>query len=236
MSEEQWAGSRCKHDVYSQPSLPKSGLPSPIWSFGMCLADCAPKSKNYRCLHPKVLGPKMVPCGESYDYPEAGNIWNGHFKARHSATYESVNKERAKEQAASGSGAGGEVHSAKRGGDGGWYTGADSLAILRMQVWAVVWCASGNMHTPRDSAQARASYQTAPHAHMLAQVRWYSHLFRDAPFKPVSLLCHPSQRILPAAVHAYNSQDCACNQDYDDGNGLQPAARVRPLFWKGGIC
>lgn len=138
---EQFANDkRCRGHEFKKPNLPVNGDPSPIWSYGACLLGARDKSKNWICLHQVPIGKaedgslKYGPCGVPLDYPEPSNIWNGHFKSKHKATYEEGEKTKAERQAMSGAGG-----SSKRGGDGGWYGRANAKAMLTMQVWAVVW-------------------------------------------------------------------------------------------------
>jgi len=136
ISQEEWAASpNTNGDTYCPPTLPRSGTPSPIWSYGCCLANAAPKSSNFVCLHPVRAGSgKMIACGKRLNYPEAENIWRAHFKSQHSMTYTAENKERA--AAANPF----STSSAARGGSGGNFGFADARAILTMQVHGIVWC------------------------------------------------------------------------------------------------
>lgn len=166
-SEEAWAqSSKCKSDVYTKPICPKSGEPSAIWHFGRCLEGVPQANDNFRCLHP--VGQQGLPCGKLLNYPEASNIWNrcalvasamsmlwltrtaccgsrvlyaallacdSHMKAKHPSSWNLVNEEREKKKAESA-----DSGTTRGGGTGGNYTSTSARGLLRMQIWAVVWC------------------------------------------------------------------------------------------------
>ncbi|KAL1508091.1 hypothetical protein AB1Y20_007684 [Prymnesium parvum] len=178
-TKEQWEQSRCKKDEYAKPALPRSGQPSPIFSYGCCLAGAPVKSKNFRCLHP-VAGPneKILPCGEAFDYPEATNVWNGHFKSKHKATFDAEQKARAVKAFISVPG------TSKRGGDGGWFHTSDKRAALAMQIYAVVWFV---MPAKQATSLTTAPIPHGPY-HAATQVCWYSHLFGDVAQSSIQIL------------------------------------------------
>lgn len=90
------------------------------------------RSSNWRCLHPVQVNGNVQPCGALLSFPEADNIWRGHFKHKHATAFNAENKERAAAAAQSGTG--------KRGGSGGNYGVVTARALLKMQIWAVVGC------------------------------------------------------------------------------------------------
>lgn len=56
----------------------------------------------------------QLPCGEAFDYPEASNVWHGHFKSKHKVTYNAEQEQ----WAVSTTGSVGAT--TKQGGAGGW--------------------------------------------------------------------------------------------------------------------